>query len=251
MWILASDIDNTLTGDEKALKRLAKVLTKKRQRQELFLILSTGRRIDEVVEGFEKEHIPLPDVVISQVGTEIYFPPFTASEKPLPDWDRYLRKNYKRSQAKKFVEDIKGLVMQPARYNTDLKLSVYLYDAPDPEKAAQKIKERVKKSKETGYQVVWSSSRDLDIIPKSAGKAHAIKYVIKKKCSKTKKTIVAGDSGNDKSMFQAFDYGIAVGNAKSELKNYLKNKSKSKNHYLAKEKYAKGVIEGLKFFDMI
>lgn len=250
MWILASDIDNTLTGDEKSLKKLSQTLTTKRQKQELFLILSTGRRIDEVVTGFEKEHIPLPDAVISQVGTEIYFPPFTKNEKPLPDWDKYLRKTFKKKKAKEFIKNIKGLAMQPTRYNTDLKLSVYLDSAPEPQKAADKIRQRVKKSGQKAYQVVWSSSRDLDIIPRSAGKANAIKYVIKKKCPKAKKIIVAGDSGNDKSMFQAFDYGIAVANAKSELKKYLK-KEKSKNHYLAKARYAKGVMEGLKFFDMI
>ena len=43
-WILASDIDNTLTGDDQALRWLAARLATEQARGALFLILSTGRR---------------------------------------------------------------------------------------------------------------------------------------------------------------------------------------------------------------
>jgi sucrose-6F-phosphate phosphohydrolase len=249
--VFASDIDHTLIGGPvDHVIRLNKKLAQLQNQNKLFLILSTGRRIDEVISGFTEEYIPVPDAVITQVGTEIFLPPFSADEKPLEDWDKLLKSEYKRSEAEEFVKDIPGLEMQPEKYNTALKLSVYLDNTPDPEAAAKKVIDRVAKSNSKGYRVVWSSGRDLDIIPKSSGKANAIKHVIKIQNLQPEKVIVAGDSGNDRVMFEEFPYGIMVANAKPELVEFLKSSSASPHHYLAKKPCAEGVEEGLKHFEV-
>ena len=49
--VLASDINDTLTGDPGALQRLAQQLAALRESGQLFLVLSTGRRLDQVIEG--------------------------------------------------------------------------------------------------------------------------------------------------------------------------------------------------------
>lgn len=54
-WDLASDIDNTLTGDERALRRLARQMYALREAGRLSLILSTGRRLSQVLDGFARE----------------------------------------------------------------------------------------------------------------------------------------------------------------------------------------------------
>jgi hydroxymethylpyrimidine pyrophosphatase-like HAD family hydrolase len=82
MWILATDIDNTLTGDLPALRRLSEKLQALREQEELFLILSTGRRLAQVLAGFVGESLPQADAIVSQVGTEIYLPPFDEEMKP-------------------------------------------------------------------------------------------------------------------------------------------------------------------------
>ena len=50
-WILATDIDNTLTGDRAALDALRAALDGLRANGRLRLILSTGRRLDHVLAG--------------------------------------------------------------------------------------------------------------------------------------------------------------------------------------------------------
>ena len=72
MWVLATDIDNTLTGDEAALRDLTTQLDALRQREQLFLILATGRRLAHVLSGFIEEALPQGDAIVTQVGTEIY-----------------------------------------------------------------------------------------------------------------------------------------------------------------------------------
>jgi len=90
-WILASDIDNTLTGNEQALAQLTQRLRLLREADRLFLILSTGRRLGQVLDGFDEEGLPQGDAIISQVGTEIYLPPFAADMDPLQTWQERSR----------------------------------------------------------------------------------------------------------------------------------------------------------------
>lgn len=247
-WVLASDIDNTLTGDRQALDRLAQRLQRLRESGRLFLILSTGRQLEEVLDGFEKEGLPQGDAIISQVGTEIYLPPFAEGMDPLPAWQERLKSEFSRREAESFLMDIEGLTMQPAHYNTPLKVSCYLDETPNPDAAAREIKRRVQAAgKEDVYQVIWSSGRDLDILPAAAGKGKAIRFLLAFLELEAEQVIVAGDSGNDRTMFDAFERGIIVANAQPELKALPERDG----HYRAEARYAAGVMEGLRYFGVV
>lgn len=248
-WMLASDIDNTLTGDREALDTLRERLDAHRKTGELFLALSTGRRLSQVLEGFEEEGIPHGDAVISQVGTEIYLPPFSEEEEPLDVWNDMLLQDFSRREAESFLEGVAGVEMQPEMFNTPLKVSCYIDNADDPEASVEQIR---KNAAQAGglYQVVWSSGRDLDIIPAAAGKGKAIRFLISFLELDPERIIVAGDSGNDRSMFDEFQRGIVVANAKSELLKMREEKPVS-TYYFAKSSFAAGVSEGLNYFGVI
>ncbi len=250
-WILATDIDNTLTGDAQALRRLAIQLAAEQARGKLFLILSTGRRLEQVLNGFSLEGIPEPKAIITQVGTEIYLPPFEPDSAPLPDWDSWLRDQFGRKRAISFLSGIEGLEMQPDKYNTFLKVSCYLDKTPNPEMAASNIRDRISEANlEEVYQVIWSSGRDLDIIPSAAGKGKAIRYLIEFLGFGSPGVVVAGDSGNDRSMFEEFERGIVVANAQPELKR-LRDEGSYPGIYFAKQPFAAGVEEGLQSLDLL
>jgi len=249
-WLFASDIDNTLTGDLEAMKKLKPQLMNLREIGELFLALSTGRRLEQVLGGFEHESLPESDAIISQVGTEIYLPPFSEDTPPLKEWETKLLKQFSRQRAVQFLEGIDGLEIQPAKFNTPLKVSCYLDGTPDPDQAANTIKQRVEKSGESNaYQVIWSSGRDLDIIPAAAGKGKAIQFLIDFLELSPQRVIVAGDSGNDRAMFDQFKHGIIVNNAQPELKELAEDSRPG--IYFSQKPYAAGVAEGLRHFDVI
>lgn len=249
-WLLASDIDNTLTGDRAALDTLRRQLDKMRERKELTLFLSTGRRLPQVLEGFENEGIPEGDAVISQVGTEIFLPPFSEDEPPLEAWNSKLLKDFSRDEAEGFLNGVDGVVMQPDIFNTPLKVSCYLDGARDPEASAAEIMRRVAATTGDRYQVVWSSGRDLDILPAAAGKGKAIRFLMSHLGLDPESVIVAGDSGNDRTMFDEFGKGIIVGNAKPELKK-MRDENPSPDLYFAEAPYAAGVLEGLYHFNVL
>jgi sucrose-6F-phosphate phosphohydrolase len=201
------------------------------------------------LDGFEKENIPHADAIISQVGTEIYLPPFSPKMELLAEWDTFLRRQFSREQAVSFVDDIEGAKIQSARYNTPLKVSYFLDETPDPEKAATLVKQRVARAG-NGYQVVWSSGKHLDILPAASGKGKAIRFLIGYLNLNPAQVITAGDSGNDSSMLEEFGCGIIVRNAQPELKA-LKDRDEGTSFYFAERAFAAGVSEGLHHFGVL
>lgn len=249
-WVLASDVDNTLTGDAPALQRLAQQLQTLRRESDLFLILSTGRRLTQVLDGFAAEGLPECDAIVSQVGTEIYLPPFKRDMAPLAEWDRRLHQDFSRRRALSYLQDVEGLEMQPAPNNTPLKVSAFLDQVPDPEAAVSAIRQRIAAAGNADvYQVVWSSGVDLDVIPAAAGKGHAIRFLLQHLGLRPQSVIVAGDSGNDLSMFETFSQGIVVANAQPELKELREDGQPG--HYFADSSFAAGVAEGLRHFGVL
>jgi sucrose-6F-phosphate phosphohydrolase len=248
-WTVASDVDGTLTGDRAALDRLAVQLQQKRDAGDLYLIMSTGRRLEQVIQGIPEEGLPEPDAVICQVGTEIYRSPLAEQSAPLAGWRDRLLATYSRKEALSFLEGIPGLVMQPEIYNTDLKTSCYLDRCPNPEEAAATIRRRVEPQADR-YQVVWSSGRDLDILPAASGKGKAIRFLVADQELDAERVVVAGDTGNDASMFEEFGRGVAVANAQPELLELVQSLDGGRV-YCAGLPYAAGVEEGLRYYGVL
>jgi sucrose-6-phosphatase len=250
-WILASDIDNTLTGDRPALDQLRHRLLAPEVRRQLFLILATGRALVHVLQGMRQEGLPQPDAIIAQVGTEIFLPPWNPESASLAAWDDILRSQFSRETALGFLQGIPGLTMQPDEYNTPLKVSCWLDRADSPDEAAAVIGRRVAAAGLDGsYRVVWSSGRDLDILPAGAGKGPAVSFLIDHLNLHSRQVVVAGDSGNDWTMFQAFKRGIVVANAQPELARLATRRSEP-GIYFARQASAAGVLEGLEHFGLL
>ncbi len=249
MWTIASDVDGTLTGDRAALDRLAQRLTRMRTSGELFLIFSTGRRLDQVLGGIADEGLPEPDAVLGQVGTEIYRAPLSIDMPPMPEWRELLLTDYHRAEAESFLDGIDGLVMQPDKFNTELKTSCYLDKCPDPEAAVAEIERRVEPHADR-YQVIWSSGRDLDILPAASGKGKAIRFLVDRLELPADRVVVAGDTGNDATMFREFRRGVVVGNAQPELVEVATSLGEE-GVYLAENEFAAGVEEGLEHLGVL
>jgi hydroxymethylpyrimidine pyrophosphatase-like HAD family hydrolase len=64
------------------------------------------------------------------------------------------------------------------------------------------------------------------------------------------RVIVAGDTGNDATMFEEFDRGIVVANAKPELAQFAETLG-SGRVYCAEQPFAAGVEEGLVHYGVL
>jgi len=231
-YILSCDLDDTLIGDKEGMNVFNELMLTKRK--EFFLVYSSGRFKDSIISLIEDEKLIQPDAIISNVGTEIYY---------APGWniDREWEEKIGESWAKTKVEAISILDkydLQPQPYEKRFVIPYYTED----ENIANEIKNVLQVCE---VKVIYTQKRCLDIIPKNAGKGNAMEHIGNKMFLPT---ISCGDSENDVDMLEKSKYGILVGNASANLKGDLSNYS---NIYIAKSHYAKGVIEGLKFYHII
>ena len=88
--------------------------------------------------------------------------------------------------------------------------------------------------------LVYSSNRDLDVLPRGVNKGSATAYLASQWSFAGMRVIVSGDSGNDLAMFENGFLGIVVSNAHRELKRL-----DSSRVYQANRPHAAGVREGL------
>ncbi len=174
----------------------------------------------------------MPDAIIGGVGTQIVFP---GSNSLLDNWPG--AKGWNATFIREALSQRPELTLQPEHLLSDHKVSFYGYDLPEGY-----VEDVTRELKEHGLsvKVVYSSQRDLDVLPAGTGKGLATVKLAEHYGINAKNVIVAGDSGNDLAMFQQGFRGVVVANAHTELKAL-----RGKNIFHAKEAFAAGVLEGV------
>lgn len=203
--LLATDLDGTLVGDRKGLDELLRFYAK--QDYHVSLIYITGRHYQSALSLIEEEQLPIPDVLITDVGTEIHFG--TSYKKDL-EWEERMLKQWQPEKIDKLAVPIAGLSKQ----NLPV-LNRCSYFGNDL--TTVKMFEQQLVSAEIPHKLIYSGGRDLDILPAGSGKGAAFKYILDKFDARDAKILVAGDSGNDKEMLTLGFPSVIVGNAQPEL----------------------------------
>jgi len=234
--LIISDVDGTLLGedaaDHQATAQFAQWLSDHRDR--VRLVYSSGRLVPSVLESVATTALPEPDAIIGGVGTQIrQFP----GSQPIGQWPE-CGKKWEKDRIVAVLTEFPALVLQPAEFLSDYKISCFLHDATSEQVAA--IAERLQAETGADVELVYSSNRDLDILPRGANKGTAARYLATQWGYRDDHVIVCGDSGNDLAMFQQGFRGIVVANAHVELKRH-----DSPDIFQADRYCAAGVLEGL------
>lgn len=245
-FLFVTDLDNTLVGDRVALEQLNQLLEERRQSLGTKIVYATGRSLHLYQELVEEADLLVPDALIASVGTEIYL---NGEMTPDSSWSDSLQVGWNRETVAKIGSQFADLVLQKSSEQGDFKVSYFLSEA-----AAVEVLPRLESQlKDEGMEakLIYSSGQDLDIIPTRSDKGLAVKLV-QNYCQMTAdRTVVCGDSGNDIPLFSiGEERGIIVGNARSELKLWCEL-NPAIHRYQAKANYAKGILEGLIYFNFI
>jgi sucrose-phosphate synthase len=234
--LLVVDIDNTLIGDKKAL---AELLTKLKGANTNFGFgIATGRRIESALEVLEEWGVPMPDILITSVGSEIHYGPRLIEDTA---WARHLNFRWNPEGLRKAMADFPGVELQSDVAQRKYKVS-YNLDAKAP--SVREIKRHLRKQG-LHAKVIYSHGKHLDLLPIRASKGLAIRYLSIKWGLPLNRFLVAGDSGNDEEMITGNTLGVVVGNHSSELE-HLRNRPQV---YFAQGHYASGILEGMKYYD--
>jgi sucrose-phosphate synthase len=236
--LLITDIDNTLIGDDDSLYQLLDLLDE--HRSDLAWGVATGRSLELTLEAMTEYNIPMPDILICSVGTEMYYGPDLRMDK---GWQQHISNKWKPELIKETLEQFDFLVFQEAEGQRSHKISYYLENTDDRlEQVQQSLNERKLRCK-----VIYSHNQFLDILPSRASKGKAVSYLRFKYDFLPRFVMVAGDSGNDADMLQGNTRGLIVGNYSEELE-YLKDAARV---YFSQGQYAAGIIEGLHHYGLL
>lgn len=240
-FLLVTDLDNTLVGHEPALQALNARLAA--MRNQVYLVYATGRSYNSTSQLMAAAGLLQPDYCIAGVGSEIY-----QGKAPDSGWMAHLSQNWEREDIGKIARQFSELAPQPASEQNPWKISFFL----NPAAPAATIAELEKRLRQAGLaaQVVFSSGRDVDILPEASNKGNATAYLQQRLEIPWETTLVCGDSGNDISLFEARARGVIVGNAQPELLDWYRNFGQS-HHYLAQRPCAGGILEAIEYFELL
>jgi sucrose-phosphate synthase len=239
--LLIVDIDDTLLGDENAVHMLSEYL--KERKDSMGFGVATGRDIHSAQSVLKKNKLPYVDILISSVGSEIYYSDIDRFDK---GWETHIRKDWKNEKIEQVLQSLPFIEKQTdPRAQRKYKISYTLKEGHPEKDSIPLIHNQLSKLK-LSYNLIFSHGNLIDILPYRAGKGNAIRYLSNKWNIPSDQIITAGNSGNDASMLTGMRKGIVVGNYSPELERLRKNP----NVYFATKHYAEGILEGLNHYEL-
>ncbi|TIO11240.1 MAG: HAD-IIB family hydrolase [Mesorhizobium sp.] len=235
--LLSSDLDGTLAGHPPATSRFRSKWEALDPEHRPLLVYNSGRLADDILNFVDDVGLPAPDYVIGGVGTMLAGPRHTSR---LEHFAERFSEGWSLEKVDAVLGSLKDTVRQPDVYQHAFKSSWYLHDASSDDLAGI---ERALDEAGLSVTMIYSSGRDLDILPRSADKGQALAWLCNELGIGLDEVVVAGDTNNDRSMFDLPGArGIVVANALPELRDMARDNPLI---YNAKEQFALGVVEGL------
>ena len=235
-----TDIDQTLLGDPDALQQFTATITRNRKR--LTFGIATGRRIDSALAIMKKHDLPMPDVLISSLGTRIHYGSALSEDK---HWADHVDHDWNLDRARRVLDDLPGMERQQRAKLSRLKLS-YFYDAekaPSVEEITTLLHQQ-----ELTANVILSFGQFLDVVPSRASKGQALRYVALRLDIPLENVLVAGGSGADEDMMRGNTSAVVVANRHHEELSGLVDLERV---YFSDQPGAAGLLDAIEHYDFL
>lgn len=233
--LLLCDIDHTLIGDAESLRELLGWLEAHRART--VFGVATGRVLGSALHVLAEWGVPMPDVLVTAVGSEIHY----GGARPVEDvgWRRAIDFRWDPDALRRALAAVPGLRLQPHDDQRHFKLS-YFVDS-DTAPSVVEIRKLLRQRQLTA-RVIVSHGALLDLLPIRASKGGALRHLASRWGIPLERIMVAGDSGNDADMLTSGARAVVVGNHSHELRP-LRGQA---GVYFARAEHAAGVLEGIR-----
>lgn len=242
--VLVTDIDGTLIGgdelpdgDDGGLRELIDRLDNVGER--IGFGIATGRNRKDALNVLEEYGIPMPDILVCSVGTEIYYGQSLVMDKR---WQQHIDYWWDPDGIRKALNGVKGITLQEAENQMPYKLCFYYDPEVGPDKNGIV---RILRQNGIRARVILSHGMFLDIVPIRGTDGMAIRSLAIRLNLDPDSLLVAGDSGNDEDMLTGNTLGVVVGNYSNELE-HLRGRPRI---YFAEATHARGVLEGIDHYN--
>jgi sucrose-phosphate synthase len=237
---LFTDLDQNLLGDPDTLADL--VLLIRENRQCVSFGIATGRCLESALAVMKRFGIPLPDVLITSVGTEIYYAPQLTADRA---WSRHINHMWNPDAVRHALAEVPGISLQPKGEQSRFKISYYI----DPEKAPplDELNSLLHQA-ELSVNTWLSFGQYLDIVPVRASKGLALRYFANLWDIPLDHILAVGGSGTDEDMMRGNTLAAVVANRHEEELGQL---SDIGTIYFAKRAFAAGIMEAIAHYDFL
>jgi glucosylglycerol-phosphate synthase len=227
--ILATDLDGTLlAGTHEARRRLRDLFSGALPGARLVFV--TGRGLETIIPLLSDPTVPTPHYIIADVGATIVH----GDLRPVEPLHHEIAAHWPGSQAvlkalARFPQLVRQSVPQERRCSfivTEAAITPALRAAVD----------------ELGCELLFSAGRYLDVLPKGVGKGPALRRLAMAEGFDPEQIVVAGDTLNDLSMFEAGFRGVAVGSSEPALVEAVR---KLRRVHIARAEGCGGILEAL------
>ena len=235
---LFTDLDQNLLGNPDSLKEFVRVIQENR-RCTTFGI-ATGRRLDSALKVLRKYHIPLPDVLITSLGTEIYYMPNLTRDSA---WSHHIDHMWRRRSVMRVLNELPGLQLQSKPEQSKYKISYY-YDpsiAPDVNEIVHLLHQY-----DQSVNVVLAFGQYLDVVPARASKGFALRWFAEMWGIPLEHILAAGGSGADEDMMRGNTKSVVVANRHHEELSEL---VETEHIYFADKPFAAGILQAIVHYD--
>ena len=240
--LFSTDVDGTLIGNPESAFRFKQAWESLPLERRPLLVFNSGRTVKDVLSLVNGRRLPAADYVIGGVGTELYDVALQRHER---EFTAQFSDGWDLAKVEAIMSAMPGVEQQPPEFLHPYKSSWYLHRAD-----RKKIDELRARFQAAGLDVVvvYSSLRDLDVLPRRADKGNALAWLCRRLGIALEEVLVAGDTGNDAGMFLLPGVkGIVVENAQPELFEAVVKLPV----FVSRQIMADGVLEGLRHFGVL
>ncbi len=233
-----TDLDQNLLGNQEGLQQFNEMVLDNRKCGTFGI--ATGRRLDSALSIIKRHGIPMPDVLISSLGTQIHY-----GQKLTADdfWREHIDHLWKPQAVRRLLNQLPGLKYQSKIEQSRFKIAFHYDPAAAP--SVEEINDLLRQQDLT-CNVIHAFGQYLDIIPVRASKGQALRYVAQRWGIPLEHILVAGGSGADEDMMRGNTLAVVVANRHHEELSQLAEVEKI---YFAQQAHALGIIEALQHYD--
>lgn len=240
--LLCTDLDGTLLGNPEATQRFMQAWEELAPERRPLLVFNTGRTVADTLGLVASRRLPKADYIIGGVGTELHD---VAAGRADPAFPAQFGEGWDLDKVEAIMRSVPGVERQPPEFLHPYKSSWHLHHA-----GREKIESIRQLFRDAGLEVavIYSSLRDLDVLPARADKGNALRWLCGRLQVPLEQVLVAGDTANDSAMFLLPGVnGIVVENAQPELFEAVVELPVHVSRLIM----ADGVLEGLKHFGVL